>query len=100
MPSREPSIADGVRPSSRFESVLERACELGLRDEADPRWVTVIHELLPTLHDCEAFVAWAREHPRWSFNVADVTANVCAKPREAAVAVLADVVAERLDEDA
>lgn len=91
MPSPEPRA---------FEHVLHEARGLGLRDVADPRWATVLPRWLPSVAECEAFVAWAREHPRWSFNVADVTAGVCAKPREAAVAVLADIVAELLDDDA
>ncbi|MCH9687802.1 MAG: hypothetical protein K0V04_40605 [Deltaproteobacteria bacterium] len=45
-------------------------------------------------------MAWAQEHPKWRFNVAEVSDGVCAKPVEAAIAILSDIVAECLDDDA
>jgi len=47
----------------------------------------------------ESFLAWAREHPRWSFVVAEAAEAVCAKPREAAVWVAHAIVEELLEED-
>jgi hypothetical protein len=72
---------------------------MGLRSTADPRWVDARAELLPSAADCAAFVAWASEHSTWRHNVADVADRMCAKPLEAAVVILADIVDELLDED-
>jgi len=72
-----------------FDALVARAEALGLTDPADPR----MRELLPT-DVCAAFVGWATEHPKWRFNVADVADQICAKPVEAAVAILCNIVAE------
>ena len=58
-------------------------------------------ELLPALlDDPEAFLEWARHHPRWSGVVAEASAGVCAKPREAAVVALRAIASELLDPEA
>ena len=77
-----------------FEEVIARAVELGLDDPADPRWAEERARLLRTPERCSAFIEWARLHPRWQFNVAEAAGRVCAKPVEAAVFVLSDIVEE------
>jgi len=58
-------------------------------------------ELLPPLlDDPRGFLEWARHHPRWSGVVAEASAGVCAKPREAAVVALRAIAEELLDPDA
>jgi hypothetical protein len=47
----------------------------------------------------DAFLAWAREHRRWRFVVAEAAEAVCAKPREAAAWVAHAIVEELLEED-
>lgn len=46
----------------------------------------------------DEFLAWAREHRRWSFTVAEASSEVCAKPPEAATWVLHQIVDELLEE--
>lgn len=79
---------------AQFDELIDRAHALDLRDPGDARWSA----LLPKATTCEGFVQWAAHHPRWRFNVADVADRVCAKPLEAAVMILADIVAELRDE--
>lgn len=67
---------------------------MGLDDPGDVRW----RDVLPDPAGCSAFVAWATHHPRWLHNVADVADRICAKPVEAAIAILADIVAELREE--
>jgi hypothetical protein len=43
------------------------------------------------------FIAWARDHRRWSFIVAEAAEAVCAKPREAAAWVAHAIVQELLE---
>jgi hypothetical protein len=45
------------------------------------------------------FLAWAREHRRWSFVVAEAREAVCAKPREAAAWVAHAIVEELLEDE-
>jgi|GEM_PF-1564385 len=87
-------------PTRDFDNVIERAVVLELRDPGDSRWRAALAELLPGPNDCAAFVEWATHHPRWLHNVADVADRVCAKPLEAAVFILSDIVDERLDDEA
>ena len=46
----------------------------------------------------EELLDWARDHRRWRFAVAEVAGEVCAKPLEAAVAVVREILDERFDE--
>jgi hypothetical protein len=46
------------------------------------------------------FLEWARNHKRWSFIVAEASAEVCAKPPEAAAWVLHQIEDELLEEPA
>ena len=87
-------------PTLDFDDVIERAVALELRDPGDNRWRSVLVELLPGVDDCRAFVEWATHHPTWLHNVADVADRVCAKPLEAAIFILSDIVDERLDDEA
>ena len=49
--------------------------------------------------DCAAeFLAWARDHKRWSFIVAESNEVVCAKPPEAAAWVLHEIIEELLED--
>lgn len=41
-----------------------------------------------------AFLSWARDHRRWTSTVAEVAAEVCAKPLEAALEVARRIVEE------
>lgn len=84
--------------TTEFDDVIERAHALGLRDAGDARWAGALDELLPGEAARAAFVAWASHHPRWRFNVADVSDRVCAKATEAAIAILRDIVAELVDD--
>ncbi len=72
-----------------FDALVARAQALDIRDPGDARW----RELLPTQHSA-AFVRWASAHDTWRFNVADVADQVCAKPVEAAIAILHNIVVE------
>lgn len=45
------------------------------------------------------FLAWARDHRRWRFVVAEAAEAVCAKPREAATWVAHAIVEELLEEE-
>jgi hypothetical protein len=45
------------------------------------------------------FVAWARQHRRWSFVVAEAAEAVCAKPAEAAAFVAHAIVDELLEDE-
>lgn len=84
-------MSDSVlsQPRMDFDAVVARAEGLGLSDPADARW----RELLP-VEECSAFVRWASDHPKWRFNVADVADQICAKPVEAAIAILCNIVLE------
>jgi len=55
-------------------------------------------ERLPPRFDGHAFLGWARDHDRWRFAVAEAAGKVCAKPREAALFVLASILEELLEE--
>lgn len=77
------------QPRMDFDAVVAKAEALRLTDPGDTRW----REFLP-VEQCSAFVRWASEHPKWRFNVADVADQICAKPVEAAVAILCNIVAE------
>ena len=46
----------------------------------------------------EALLAWAGDHRRWRFAVAEAGEQVCAKPREAATQVVLLILEERFDE--
>lgn len=90
-----------MRPES-FDALVQAALAADLRDPGDPRWGDFLAQRLSGERDCEAFVEWARQHRKWQFNVADVADRICAKPREAAITILADIVtelAEELDEE-
>lgn len=84
---------------SSFDEVIEQATRLGLDDPGDPRWTQERARLLPAAADCSAFLEWARLHPRWQFNVAEAAGQVCAKPVEAVIFVLSDIVDELRSED-
>ena len=84
---------------SEYDDVVARAVAMRLADPADPRWSTALPELLPGPDAVAAFVAWAGRHPKWQFNVAEVAQGVCAKPVEAAIAILCDIAAECLDDE-
>lgn len=53
---------------------------------------------LPPQADGRAFLDWATDHDRYRFAVAEAAGKVCAKPREAAIFVLAAILEERLEE--
>lgn len=78
----------------RFTALIERARMLGLTDAGDARWPSVLGEA----QACAGFVEWATHHPRWRHDVADVADRVCAKPLEAAAAILANILSTELDE--
>jgi hypothetical protein len=61
----------------------------------------LLQEALPALLAGEeaAFLEWARHDLRWSLTVAECAAEVCAKPREAAVVVLLAIAREVLEEE-
>lgn len=80
----------------RFSALIERARELGMTDAGDARWPS----LLGDVRTCAAFVEWATHHPRWCHDVADVADRVCAKPLEAAAAIVANITAISLDDEA
>lgn len=84
---------------ARFDAVIREIAERGMADPADPRWPDTLVEFFPAPDDFEAFVDWARQHPKWQFNVADVAAGTCAKPQEATVAILTNIVEEFLDDN-
>lgn len=77
----------------RFTALIERARVLGMTDAADARWPSVLGDA----QTCAAFVEWATHHPRWCHDVADVAEQVCAKPFEAAAAVLANITTSELE---
>lgn len=81
------------------DDVVAAAVAMRLVDPADPRWPAALRELLPGPGDPAAFVAWAERHPKWQFNVAEVAEGVCAKPLEAAIAILCDIAAECLEDE-
>ncbi len=83
-----------------FDDLVSAAHEQALDDPADARWSAFLASQLPNEGDCGAFVEWARHHRKWQFNVADVADQICAKPREAAITILADIVAELAEEGA
>ena len=87
-------------PTPDFDEVIERAVVLELRTPGDARWRSALAELLPRPDHCAAFIEWATHHPTWRHNVADAADRVCAKPLEAAIFILGDIVDERLDEGA
>lgn len=81
-----------------MEALIERALAEALRDrEAWSRdgWSRAAAATAPCASE---FLAWAREHRRWSFIVAEAAEEVCAKPPEAAAWVLHQIVEELLDE--
>lgn len=45
-----------------------------------------------------AFLSWARDHRRWTFVVAEVASEVCAKPPEAALEIARRIVEELVEE--
>lgn len=81
------------------DDVVARVVAMRLTDPADSRWPMALRELLPGPEAAAAFVTWAQSHPKWQFNVAEVAAGVCAKPVQAAVAILCDIAAECLDDE-
>ena len=62
--------------------------------------VTLAAGALPPGFDARAFLDWASDHDRYRFAVAEAAGRVCAKPREAALLVLAGILEELLEEDA
>ncbi|MGH1342671.1 MAG: hypothetical protein ACRBN8_14015 [Nannocystales bacterium] len=78
----------------RFTALVERVCRQGMTDPGDERWPA----LLGDTRTSAAFVEWATFHPKWCHDVADVAEQVCAKPLEAAAAILAGIAAESLEE--
>jgi len=89
-------VISRYRVGVNHDETVESARRLRLRDPSDRRWSQAIDSLLPTQQDCAAFVEWASHHPRWLHNVADASDKVCAKPREAAIAILSEIVDELL----
>lgn len=80
------------------DAIVVAAHRARLSDPADPRWSAFLAEHLDDVGACATFIEWAQTHRKWQFNVADVADQVCAKPREATVMILADIVAELEDE--
>ena len=78
----------------RFTALIDRARALGMANPGDARWPS----LLGDPQTCAAFVEWATHHPRWCHDVAEVAERVCAKPLEAAAAIVANIVDGALDE--
>jgi len=81
-----------------YDAIVIVARRAGLADPADPGWTAFLAKYLPDARACAAFIEWARMHPTWQFNVAEVADQVCAKPTEATIMVLANIVAELEDE--
>lgn len=82
------------RDDERFAALIERARGLGMTDPGDARWPSLLNDA----QTCAAFVEWATHHPKWCHDVADVAERICAKPLEAAAAILASITAESLEE--
>jgi hypothetical protein len=61
-------------------------------------WERAAIDAARELDDPAAFVAWARDHRRWTFAVAEAADEVCAKPREAATHVAVKILAELLED--
>jgi hypothetical protein len=85
--------------SAAFEAVVAQVAAAARADRA--AWE---RDGWQRVHDAvageePAFVAWAREHRRWTFVVAEAAEAVCAKPPEAAAYVLHEIVEELLEED-
>jgi hypothetical protein len=82
-----------------FDDVI---AELHAFARANPdAWARDAHALIGAAlgERTDAFLAWARAHRRWSHNLAEAAADVCAKPRELAAQTLWAIVEELLDED-
>lgn len=88
-----------VSDDQRFGELIEDLRRLNLRSQSDPRCKEIVSSKLGGARECEAFLAWATHHPRYSFNVAEAAERVCAKPMEAAIFVLCDIVDELLDDE-
>ena len=84
---------------TRFAVVIEDLRRLKLRSPCDPRCMEIVSSTLGDADACAEFLEWATHHPRWSFNVAEASQQVCAKPLEAAIFVLCDIVDELLEDD-
>lgn len=78
----------------RFTALIDRARGLELTDAGDARWPSVLGDP----RACAEFVEWATHHPRWRHDVADVADRVCAKPLEAAAAIIANIVSTEREE--
>jgi hypothetical protein len=67
--------------------------------EWEPRAVaSSIPAALDRTGTAESLLAWAGDHRRWRFAVAEASEEACAKPREAAVSVVRLILEERFDE--
>lgn len=91
--------------SERFEGLVQDLAARCRReapgDPAGWRRLAEVEILGPALDGAgtpPAFLAWARDHRRFGYVVAECAAEVCAKPREAAIYVLGAIVAELAEE--
>jgi len=90
-----------VEPEALVAAALERVRPVAAARPGSWRREAATTLLPPLLAGREAaFLEWARHDLRWSLTAAERAAEVCAKPREAAVDLLAAICAEALEEEA
>lgn len=88
----------GKVPPPDFTPLVEELVAHARRDPAVPDLTALVAASLPASFDGRELLAWATDHDRYRFAVAEAAGKVCAKPREAAIFVLAAIVEERLEE--
>lgn len=88
-----------------FDPMIERLVRelLPLARREPDAWAqqavaSTIPAALQTSGSPEALLAWAGDHRRWRFAVAEAAEEACAKPTEAAVTVVRHILEERFDE--
>lgn len=82
-----------------FEALVERVAAEARADRAAWSQSGWARAAAAVAGEATAFLAWARDHRRWRFVVAEAADEVCAKPPEAAAYVLHAIVDELLDDD-
>lgn len=84
-----------------IESLVRELLPLARREPGAWERQAVTSAIPQALQDSgspEELLAWANDHRRWRFAVAEAADEVCAKPTEAAVTVVRHILEERFDE--
>jgi hypothetical protein len=81
-----------------FDDVVAKLADEALADRATWSSEGWSRAAAATAGCAVEFLDWAQAHRRWSFIAAEASAEVCAKPPEAAAWILHEIIEELLEE--